>query len=108
MRYFALILALGLGLTSAAHAAKEVPTANQCVRATYNQYGRTVHNDCSEAIEVVLHFSDGNSDLEMMNPNSQTSGEDGHTAVWWFACPQPAYPNAGNSVVQTTNYNTGI
>ncbi len=77
------------------------------MRATYKQYGRTIHNNCSKAIEVVLNFSDGNSELEMMNPNSQTSGGDGQTAVRWFACPQPAYPKAGNSVFQTTNYNTG-
>jgi hypothetical protein len=82
-------------------------TANQCVRATYNQYGRTIHSDCAEAIEVVLHFCNGNSDLKMTNPKRQTSGGDGHTAVRWFACPQPAYPNASNSAFQTTHYNTG-
>jgi hypothetical protein len=107
MKKSILSLILGLGISSAAHAATHtVPTAESCV--SYG--GNRITNVCGYGIEVNIVWSSGSTDLEELGPGRSADttnfGADTGNALRWFACPNPSYTTTTPGSVTKPNFYT--
>jgi hypothetical protein len=104
-----LAIILGLGISSAAHAAQHtVPSAESCV--SDNGSAHRITNICGYGIEVQVRWSDDSNDLEELGPGRSADttdfGANTTKAVRWFACPNPAYVTTQPGSVSPPHYST--